>query len=467
MTRIASVPFLALAVLLCALSVRAEERPKFEPNWASLNARKTPEWFRDAKFGIFIHWGVYSVPAYCHKSTYSEWYWEWLRSNSHGGFVTKFHEQWYGKDFKYQDFAPQFRAELWDPAYWAKLFNRAGAKYVVLVSKHHDGYALWPSEHASKVRGYPWNSAVIGPRRDLCGDLADAVRAEGLKMGFYFSFMEWGNPLFDLPDKSRYIEEHMFPQIKDLVTRYKPAVFWPDGEWSYPDKMWRSEEILAWLYNNVENYEEFCANDRWGKALRGHSGDYFTTEYGHIGGGSDTLDEGKPFEECRGIGKSFAFNRLENIDDYQTRDSLVQMFVTLVSQGGNLLLNIGPDADGTIPVIMQDRLLAIGNWLAVNGESIYATRGSLFKKLPWGASTTKGNTIYLHVFQWPEDNTLEVSGLVTEVTKATLLHDKNRTPLEVKRTGPAELQINLLGRHPFDHASVIALELAGEPAVKN
>ena len=185
--------------------------------------------------------------------------------------MREFHEKWYGKDFEYQDSRPSSGPSCGNPTQWAKLFKRAGARYVVLVSKHHDGYALWPSEHASSTRGYPWNSMEIGPKRDLCGELAEAVRAEGLKMGFYYSFMEWENPLYDA-DKARYVEEHMIPQIKDLVTRYKPAVFWPDGEWDHPDTLWRSPEILAWLYNNVENPEEFCVNDRWGKGCAGRRG---------------------------------------------------------------------------------------------------------------------------------------------------------------------------------------------------
>lgn len=462
-----SVPVLAIALVLTAGSTRADDqRPVFEPTWESLNQRETPAWFEDAKFGIFIHWGVYSVPAICHKSTYSEWYWQWLRSKSHDGFVSSFHERWYGKDFAYQDFAPQFRAELWQPDEWAHLFKRAGARYVVLVSKHHDGYALWPSQHASATRGYAWNSVEIGPKRDLCGDLTAAVREAGLRMGLYYSFLEWENPLYDT-DKARYVEEHMIPQIKDLVARYQPAVLWPDGEWDLPDTVWKSRETLAWLYNHVENPEEFTVNDRWGRALRGQVGDYYTTEYGNVGGGSPGLKDEKPFEECRGIGHSFAFNRIENYDDYQTRESLVRMFIQLVSQGGNLLLNIGPDADGTIPVIMQDRLIAIGDWLAVNGDAIYGTRKGLFSHLPWGVSTTKGTTLFLHVFDWPADHILEVPGLRTAVKSARLLHDPTAgaLPLESHETGT--VHINLSGYHPFPHASVVALEFDSPPHVSN
>jgi len=462
---------LCLAVLttLClGISGQANgERQKFEPTWESLNARRSPGWFADAKFGIFIHWGVYSVPAICDTSTYSEWYWWWYKSNSHNGLVRKFHDKWYGADFKYQDFASQFKAELWDPDAWAKLFKRAGARYVVLVSKHHDGYALWPSEQASQTRGYPWNSVATGPKRDICGELSEAVRRQGLKMGFYYSFMEWDNPLYDT-DKKRYVAEHMIPQIKDLMRRYRPAVVWPDGEWGHPDTLWRSPEIVAWIYNHCDNPDELVVNDRWGRALRGQSGDYYTTEYGHVGGGSPGLkDPNKPFEECRGIGGSFAFNRLENYDHYLTREGLVQLLIEKVSRGGGLLLNLGPTADGRIPVIQQDRLVALGQWLAVHGEAIYGTAKGRFKHLPWGKSTTKGNTVYLHVFDWPADHRLKVEALVTPVKQACLLHDPERRPLKITRDGAGTLSIDLLGYHPFACASVIALECEGDPVVSD
>ena len=283
-------------------------------------------------------------------------------------------------------------------------------------------------------------------------------------MGLYFSLMEWYNPLYMRDDKSQYVENYMIPQIKELVTRYQPSLFWPDGEWLHRDTMWRSEELLAWLYNNVQNYEEFTVNDRWGSGLRGHSGDYYTTEYGRIGGGSDGMVDSKPFEECRGIGKSFGLNRIENYDDYLTRERLIQMFIKLVSQGGNLLLNIGPHADGTIPVIMQDRLIALGEWLDVNGEAIYGTRKSLFKELAWGVSTTKGQNLYLHLFKWPEDHCLKVPGVHSKVAHATLLHDRARTPLKIRADGET-LHIDLMGYHPHPHASVIALEMDSTPKI--
>ena len=237
---------------------------KVKANWGSLNARRSPEWFGDAKFGIFIHWGVYAVPSFCDTSTYSEWYQWWLKTNAHDGLERDFHERVYGKDFQYRQFAPMFRAELWNPDQWSNIFKRSGAKYVVLTTKHHDGFCLWPNRAASKSRGYPWNSVETGPQRDLVGELTKSVRSAGLRMGFYYSFMEWDNPVFDR-DEREYVDTVMMPQMKELITKYQPDIFWPDGEWNHPDTLWRSTQFLAWLYNHAPNRQEVVVNDRWGK----------------------------------------------------------------------------------------------------------------------------------------------------------------------------------------------------------
>ncbi len=439
---------------------------EYEPNWESLAEHPTPEWFSDAKFGIFIHWGVYSVPAFCDTSTYSEWYQWWLDTNSHGGKVRDFHHRVYGEDFEYRQFAPLFRAELYDPAEWARVFRRSGAKYMVITSKHHDGFCLWPSDVASEVRGYPWNSVEVGPKKDLLADLFAACRAEGVRPGLYYSFMEWHNPLYS-SDRSRYVNEVMIPQIQDLITRYQPEVFWPDGEWNFPDKVWRSAEILEWIYENAANPDSIVVNDRWGQGLRGQVGDYSTTEYGNLGNSSGKgMRLQRPFEECRGIGHSFAFNRAENYDIYSSRTECIQMLIDLVSKGGNLLLDIGPDDDGTIPLIMVDRLLAMGRWLDVHGESIYGTTRGPLQKLNWGRSTLKGNDLYLHIYDWPEDDRITVSGLLTGITSATLLGDRvaDRN-LNIDTSEYASPVISLADLHPDEHVSVIRLQLAGPPEI--
>jgi alpha-L-fucosidase len=366
----------AFALLLAACSALPAQT--YQPTWESIDKRPSPAWFTDAKFGIFIHWGVYSVPSYAPvipgKLAYAEWYWNAMTNGQRGTNnpvhtgTWKYHQEMYGADYDYKNFAPQFRAELYDPTHWADVFQRSGAKYVVLTSKHHEGFTLWPNRHASETWGRPWNAVEIGPKRDVLGDLTQAVRAKGLRMGFYYSLYEWYNPLW-LTDKKRYVNDHMFPQFKDLVTRYQPALIFSDGEWDLPSAEWRSPELLAWLFNESPVKDEVVINDRWGKDSRHKHGGYWTTEYTPGMSGSDHA-----WEESRGMGFSYGYNRAEQLRHYHSGRQLVVMLVDLVSRGGNLLLDIGPDGDGTIPVIMEQRLIEIGNWLGVNGEAIYGTK---------------------------------------------------------------------------------------------
>lgn len=337
----------------------------WQPNWDSLDKRPTPQWWLDAKFGIFIHWGVYAVPAFSKVGEYSEWYWHSLVENK--AEYVNFHQKNYGPGFQYADFIPQFKAELFNPEQWADVFERSGAKYIVLTSKHHEGWTLWPNEQANKSWGRPWNAAETGPMRDLLGDLSKAVRKTSVKMGIYYSLYEWYNPIFKT-NVDEYVDKHMIPQFKDVVTKYAPSVIFSDGEWDYPSSTWRSEELLSWLFNESPCKDEVVVDDRWGKESRHKHGGYYTTEYG-----SGLADAAHPWEECRGIAYSFGYSRTESVGDYQTAQSLILMLVDIVSRGGNFLLDIGPTADGRIPDIMQERLLQMGQWLKINGEAIYGT----------------------------------------------------------------------------------------------
>ena len=363
-------------LLIAAVAMSAAAQTTYQPAWDSLDKRPTPSWYTGAKFGIFIHWGVYSVPSFARVGQYSEWYWNTLSkgpvekegSKEQPNLTYEFHNKNYGPTFPYADFAPMFRAELFDPAHWAEVFEASGAKYVVLTSKHHDGFALWPSQEANKAWKRPWNSVVTGPKRDLVGDLSGEVRKRGLKMGLYYSLYEWYNPLW-LSDPKRYAVEHMHPQFKDVVTKYKPSVIFSDGEWEMDSADWKSPELLAWLFNQSPVRDEVVINDRWGKDTRHKHGGYFTTEYT-----AGLQDSSHPWEENRGMGHSFGYNRMEALKDYRTNRELILMLADLVSRGGNLLLDIGPTADGRIPVVMEERLRMIGDWLKVNGEAIYGTK---------------------------------------------------------------------------------------------
>ncbi|HKE29475.1 MAG TPA: alpha-L-fucosidase [Bryobacteraceae bacterium] len=361
------------------LAIRAAADAPYEANWASLDQRACPKWYTDAKFGIFIHWGVYSVPAYAavgvkNQNPYAEWYWNSVtkgmkaaKPTDEGGMTWEYHKRVYGANFPYFDFAQMFRAENYDPDHWADVFVRSGAKYVALTSKHHEGFTLWRSEQANRTWGRAWNAVDTGPQRDVLLDLMEAGRRKGLHMGIYYSLYEWYNPLW-LTDKKRYVTEHMMPQFKDVVTHAKPSIIFSDGEWELPSDEWRSAELLAWLFNESAVRDEVAIDDRWGKDTRHKHGGYYTTEYT-----SGMQSGGHPWEESRGMGESYGYNRMETLKDYHTGRELLLMLIDIVSRGGNLLLDIGPTGDGRIPVIMEQRLAEIGDWLKINGEAIYGT----------------------------------------------------------------------------------------------
>ena len=336
----------------------------YQPNWESLDKRPTPQWFKDSKFGIFIHWGVYAVPGWSTKGNYAEWYQQGLQTNDTAR--QKFHKAKFGNR-TYYDLANDFKAELFNPDDWAKLFERAGAKYIVLTSKHHDGFTLWPNQQANNTWGFKWNAMDIGPKRDLLGDLFKAVRKTSVHAGMYYSLYEWFNPLWK-SDPKKYAAEHVWPQMKELINNYQPDVFWTDGDWDAPAETWKSQEFLSWLYNQSPVKEKIVVNDRWGSGVRFNHGGIYTPEY------QPDLDfETHDWEESRGMGYSYGYNREEDAWDYNSTQSLILALIDKVSRGGNFLLDIGPDEHGKIPPIMQDRLLQMGEWLTINGEAIYNT----------------------------------------------------------------------------------------------
>ena len=482
----------------------------YEATWESLDSRQTPSWFQDSKFGIFIHWGLYSVPAWSPRGTYAEWYWhakdglprEHAAAVARSEAVIEFHQRVYGEEFDYRDFRPLFTCELFQPEQWAKIFKRSGARYVVLTSKHHDGYCLWPSKEATKSFGTAWNSVESGPHRDLVGDLTQAVRAEGLKMGLYYSIWDWFNPYWPeiehpyagkkdespegLAGRKKYIHEVMYPQFKELVEKYQPALIFSDGDWWMDDNKWETRPLLAWLYNNAPNKDEVVINDRWGK-VRGKHGGYFTTEYG---AGFD--DPEVLWEENRGIGMSFGFNREESFEDYNSAKQLILMLVDTVSRGGNLLLDVGPTYDGRIPVIMEERLAQIGAWLNVNGEAIYGSRRWV-KDAQWSSGkmpvfskedhhsgdalrqstilpksgnasreilfTSNGRTVYAMSPGWPEGKSLVVRDVVSaDNTEVSLLGvDKSLAWQQVGKTITIDLTEIGINDLPRDHVYTFKL----------
>jgi alpha-L-fucosidase len=219
-------------------------------------------------------------------------------------------------------------------------------------------------------------------------------------MGFYYSLYEWYDPLY-LHDTNSYVTNHMIPQMKDLVERYHPSLLWTDGEWEQPSSVWKSTEFLAWLFNESSVRDDIAVNDRWGKETRETDGGFYTSEYAGFTKSGVALGAAHKWEECQGMGKSFGYNRMETVEDYKSESELVHLLVNTVANGGNLLLDIGPTADGRIPVIMQERLLQIGAWLKMNGDAIYGTR-------PWRQTsegnvryTGKGDSVYAIAEAWP------------------------------------------------------------------
>ncbi|MBE6542726.1 MAG: alpha-L-fucosidase [Ruminococcaceae bacterium] len=338
----------------------------YENNWESLNSRPVPKWFGDAKIGIFITYGLYSVPAFTQRGQYAEWYGQMITYDGHA--AQDFHRRTYGEKFKYEDFVGMFKAELFDPDQWAELFQKSGAKYTNLISKYHDGFCMYKTPYA-----YQWNSVDVGPHRDIVGEFKKSIEKTDVKFGVYHSIYEWTHPLY-LKNPEEFSTEHLIPMMKEMIEKYQPWTLFTDGEWDHPSNVWHSTDFLQWLYNESSVKDTIVVNDRWGKETRGELGGYYTTEYGTIGNGKEITDFTRPYEECRGFGSSFGYNRIERTEDYLTPKQVLVTLCDLVSKGGNLLINVGPAADGTIPVIMEERLLQMGKWLEVNGEAIYSSK---------------------------------------------------------------------------------------------
>ncbi len=365
--------------LLAALSVGAQAPLQYEPTIESLNRHPLPQWYADAKLGIFVHWGLYSVPGwaptvhsehdfhsldYITHNPYAEWYLNSMRLE--GSPTQAYHKEHYGADYDYYNFAPIFDRETqkWHAADWAKVFRDAGAKYVVLTTKHHDGFTLWPSSTPNPSLPADRQHAT----RDLVGELTAAVNQAGLRMGLYYSGgYDWTfvpGPIKVADDyqkvkpQSEAYGKYADAHVREIIARYKPAVLWNDID--YP-KSGHPLQIMAEYYQAVP---DGVIDDRFGVK---HS-DFTSPEY-------QTLKEINPkkWEECRGLGRSFGYNRAEGEAETIKPDELIYLLVDIVSKNGNLLLDVGPEADGTIPHVQMDRLKALGAWLQVNGEAIYGT----------------------------------------------------------------------------------------------
>ena len=371
---------------------RAADAPRFEPTEASLATHRVPRWYNDAKLGIFVHWGLYSVPGYAPREArefrieeagseqkrlnpYAEWYYNTLRVPNSP--TAEFHRNAYGADFDYYNFTHTFNAatKRWNPDMWADLFKQTGARYVVLTTKHHDGFTLWPSAVVNPH--LPADQSHSG--RDLVGELTTAVRRAGMKMGFYYSGLyDWSfgsGPFMAKDNTAQAIKEQgaAYPayadaQWRELMAKYKPDILWNDI--GYPPNS-DALKIAAEFYNSTP---DGLINNRW-RPFKFH--DFITPEYAKL----DHISAEK-WEECRGLGKSFGINRIEGPEETISADALITLLVDIVSKNGNLLLDVGPEPDGTIPAIQRERLVALGDWLKQNGDAIFGTH-------PWIRATGK------------------------------------------------------------------------------
>jgi len=409
----------------------------FEPTKTSIRKHEVPDWFQDAKFGIFIHWGLFSVPGFAvtglsiiesskegeeyhnKNNPYAEWYLNTLKID--GSPTQKYHDEIFGEKSTYDDFIELFNKGIkdWKPDSWAALFKKAGARYVILVTKHHDGFLLWPSKHKHPVKKNYYAS------RNIVGELTKEVKNLGLQMGFYYSSsFDWSfnhEPIIDrlsfmingvtTPEYTEYVRNHWY----ELIDKYEPSILWSDIG---APPLLNLFELFAYYYNK---FPEGVINDRWDKLYhengkliktrRSFFYDFTTPEY-------ETYDiiKKKKWESSRGIGNSYGYNKMEKEGDYLTSAEIIKILVDIVSKNGNLLLNVGPMSDGRIPEIQKEVLLGIGEWLEINGEGIYGTR-------PWERAegktldnidirfTHKNEILYIHLLNNPIGKTIKILSL--------------------------------------------------------
>jgi len=468
-------------------------KPKYEPTWDSLRQYEAPQWFEDAKFGIFLHWGVYAVPAFG-----NEWYPRRMylkhRINGRGELISQepdpcyvYHRKTYGpqKEFGYKDFIPMFKAEKFDPEQWAELFQKAGARYVVPVAEHHDGFAMYNSSVTK------WNAVNMGPKRDVAGELKKAVLAHGMHFGLssHYAFnrsyytrdddFDTADPAFQglygemRPPKDPPTQEFMdrwFARTTDIIDKYRPEILWFDFGINVPEFQPYLKKLAAYYYNR---------SAEWGvepvlqyKDVRSGSFPEGTAVLDIERGRLDDIREMVWQTDTSVSKKSWGYIK---DDEFKSVDDLVDVLADIVSKNGCLLLNVGPKADGTIPEPAQQILLKIGDWLRVNGEAIYGTRpwkvfGEGPTKIAKGAFserkdkgytakdirfTTKGGNLYIIALGWPGKQ-MSVKSLAAgsnyesrKIASIQLLG--NPGELKFQQTAKA-LVVNLPANKPGDYA---------------
>jgi alpha-L-fucosidase len=420
------------------------------------------DWWREARFGLFIHWGLYSIPA-------GEWkgktdHAEWIRESAQIPLE------------QYNEFVSQFNPVKFNADEWVTMAKNAGMKYIVITSKHHDGFCLFDSKETDfDVMSTPF-------KRDILKELSDACAKHGITLCFYHSIMDWHHPDY-LPKRNwetnrpaeganmdRYVS-YMKNQLNELLTNYgKIGVIWFDGEW---EGTWIHERGKD-LYNYLRKLQpDLIINNRVDKGRSGMAGlTKDSTYYGDFGTPEQEIPAnglpGVDWESCITVNDHWGYNK--NDQNWKSSEDLVHKLIDIASKGGNFLLNVGPTSEGVIPQASVDRLKDMGDWMKENGEAIYETQVSPFEKLDWGRCTQKedgkNTVLYLHVFDWPNDGKLVVPGLQNEVVEAYALNDKSKVELDVEKNGDKTITVDVNNIGQSKYATVIVLEIKGKPVVK-
>lgn len=422
-----------VVLLLCLLST-------FVVSSAQTSTPDKMDWWKNAKFGMFIHWGIYSVPAgkWCNTTTYGEWI-------MHSASLSR---------STYADFAKSFNPTKFNAEEWVKLAKAAGQKYIVITSKHHDGFAMFDSKASN------YNVVKATPfKRDVIAEMAAACRKYGIKLGLYYSqAQDWyhpggarsGNKLWDngqQGDMMEYVKNVSLPQVKEILNNYGDiAILW----WDTPTNM--TPEMTKMFDDVARQYPNLITNNRLGA---GTQGDLETPEQYIPASGFP----GRNWEVCMTMNGHWGYNAYD--ENWKSASELIRKLVDIVSKGGNYLLNVGPTSEGIIPQVCQYELKQMGRWLDVNGEAIYNTTASPFQYLPYGRATQKGNTLYLHIFNWSKDISIPYPA---KVKKAYLLADK-KTPIKSYQKN-GYTHFSLPSYAPDTTAAVLAIECSSKIPVQ-